>query len=644
MYRKKFRILTILLLLCLLSFIPSAEAIAAPTDSARALMRAERWLGARVIGRELRSNGRKESLHLAKKADGIYLFATPSGTFVVAPADDRLPAVIGYGRRAVGAMPPALSAMLSGMGRAVSRGAHTGFTPRGKRIGPLLPYVRSQGDPYNRYCPFYRYEDGTLSEDRCPVGCVATATESVVTYYKRKITLLDTIHGWDTDNYTIANILPGAEVDTRTFAPDYETPGAYTEAQADGIARLSYYIAAAARMQWTPSSSGTWIHLLEEPMKRIFGYGYVHYADSYKYNPEDWFEMISREIGEGRPVVYSAFAMTLSGHAFVLDGIDSEGYFHANWGTGGSYDGWFRLDLLNAGERQGEETPEGEYVGYICNHEALLLHPDKQTTQLPDTLQRNGTEIRVDSIAYCLPPETGKLTPMKIYLTNTAQYALTTPFEIITNAESDTAIFEQADYAAYTGATLQAGESRCLTVMAKFNKGGKRILSISPDDVHLLHRSPITTVAASQPSLSFAKPTLSFPEKGKARLTTTISNAPKAGRAGWRTTYELLSADSTTLVAHIKPLFIKAGEEQTDTVTFNTLTPGESYIINVRHPWTLQYQIPFTAPLTDGIDKPTISAAPKRENEWHSIDGRKFPAEPSVKGLYIHNGKKIIIP
>lgn len=644
MCRKTFPLASSLLLCCLLTLLSAASAAAAPADTAAARKRAELWLASRAGSKALKANGHSEKLHLAKTDGGAYLFTSPSGTFVIAPADDRLPAVLGYGQGAGGEMPPALTALLRGMGRAVSRGAVTGYAPRGLQVGPLLPYVRSQFDPYNRHCPYYRYPDGSLSKERCPVGCVATATESVVTYYQRKVTLLDTIHGWTTDNYTIPDILPGEEVDTRTFATDYETPGAYTEAQADGIARLSYYIAAAARMQWNPATGGTRIHLLEEPMKRVFGYGYVHYADSYKYSPEDWFEMISREIKEGRPVVYSAFTMTLAGHAFVLDGIDNDGYFHANLGTNGSYDGWFRLDLLNVGERRGEETPEGEYVGYICNHEALLLHPDRQSTLLPDTLPRTGTEIRVDSIAYCLPPETGKLTPMKIYLTNTAGYALTTPLEIITNAEADTAIFEQADYVAYTGATLQAGESRCLTVLAKFNRGGSRILSISPDDVHVLHRSSVVPVSAPAASLSFAEPTLSFPVKGKATLTMTISNAPGAGRAGWRTTYELLSADSTTLVAHIKPIFIAAGGEQTDTVAFNTLTPGEDYIINIRHPWTLHYQIPFTAPLSDGISSPLASPDRGRGSGWFSIDGRKLSSEPTDRGIYIHDGKKIIRP
>jgi hypothetical protein len=40
-----------------------------------------------------------------------------------------------------------------------------------------------------------------------------------------------------------------------------------------------------------------------------------------------------------------------SGHAFVIDGYDSNGLYHVNWGWGGSYDGYFQLNNLNPGSR-----------------------------------------------------------------------------------------------------------------------------------------------------------------------------------------------------------------------------------------------------------------------------------------------------
>ena len=67
-------------------------------------------------------------------------------------------------------------------------------------VEPLLEgWVRHQDAPFNNRCP--RWSDkGTLSEDRCKVGCVATALEAVVSYYGREITLRQQLEGWSTAN------------------------------------------------------------------------------------------------------------------------------------------------------------------------------------------------------------------------------------------------------------------------------------------------------------------------------------------------------------------------------------------------------------------------------------------------------------
>ena len=100
-------------------------------------------------------------------------------------------------------------------------------------------------------------------------------------------------------------------------------------------------------------------------MKRAFGFGYVHYADSYKYRPDDWLSMMRNELRQGRPVFYTGNAMPLNGHAFVVDGLDEDGLFHVNWGTNGDFDGFFRLDILYANEPSYDTTPEGAQAGFF---------------------------------------------------------------------------------------------------------------------------------------------------------------------------------------------------------------------------------------------------------------------------------------
>ena len=33
-----------------------------------------------------------------------------------------------------------------------------------------------------------------------------------------------------------------------------------------------------------------------------------------------------------------------------------------------------------------------------------------------------------------------------------------------------------------------------------------------------------------------------------------------------------------------------------------------------------------------------------RSAAWYSLDGRKLDGKPTVKGLYIHEGRKVVIP
>ena len=72
-------------------------------------------------------------------------------------------------------------------------------------------------------------------------------------------------------------------------------------------------------------------------------------------------EFYSNELAANRPVLYSGNSASsgqgIVGHAFILDGYqakDGVGYFHVNWGWGGSSDDYFLISVLN---------PEMQYTG-----------------------------------------------------------------------------------------------------------------------------------------------------------------------------------------------------------------------------------------------------------------------------------------
>lgn len=652
----------------------ATSALAAPTDSLTARRTAARFLasqdGARLTTKSINTTASK--LELRATSSASYLFADHRGRFVLASADDKLPAILGYGTASPQdkEMPAALRDLITSYDRLLRRGnVRLLGSDGGAAVSPLLTAVRHQKSPYNAYCPHYTV-DGVESEARCVVGCVATALEEVISYYKRQVTLVDTLHGWATDHYVIDDILPGATVDCSLIRENYDSLGTYTDAEADAVARLSYYLGVAVHMNYGLSESGASVSRVEEPLRRAFGFGYVHYADSYKYTPEDWLAMLRREIRAARPVFYAGFAVRMNGHAVVLDGLDDDGLFHVNWGVDGDYDGYFHLDLLNAAEPAWDITETGRSLGFAYNQEAVLIHPDALDVTLPDTLSRTGTEIFIDSVSFPLQPEASKISPIRFHLRNTASTSLTTPLEFFLNTPADTALFEQGYYLAISGVTLAAQDTCTLTVMAQFSASGDYTLHASADDENLLCAVPVTVNAYAAPALTFPEPTADFPEATEISSETTassetegsseteatsetctlrimqpIDNTSGEGRAGVKVTYELFEGEPLedhNGTAHALYCFLPAGEVRTDTVLFRGLTPGQSYTLYVRCPWTIRHTVRVTCPVPTSITSPTLSpgaSSSSSSSPLYDLTGRRI-TQPARGQIYIKSGQK----
>ncbi len=593
-----------------------------------------------------RSAGVSDIQHTASLPSS-YVFTT-SDAFVIVGELDGNPIALGYGEahserlRTQQPLPPTLTALLH-KASANTTSQSDLFLQPGAPAGPLLTTVRHQKDPYNAACPYYTYDDGTMSEERCVVGCVATALEECLSYYQREIILQDTLHGWKTEHYSIPDVLPSARVDTRLILDNYDTENASSESL-DAIARLNLYCGMAAHMNWGVHESGASVRRVVEPLKRAFGYGFVHHADSYKYAPQEWVRMIANEVREGRPVLYAGYTQFIEGHAFVIDGIDAEGLFHVNWGYGGAYDGYFRLDILAFYEDDENKRDEHAAQGFFCNQEALLLHPDNISVSLPDTLERNGTEIVIDSIYPLTVPQEGKYTPIAIHLRNTTDQTLTTPLELFTNAPTDTLLFEQADYVAFTGVTLAGGESRQVVVDAWFTETGNRLLSISPDDILVLKTLEVEVIPNEKHILKHTISAPTFPNAHEVQFVVTISNSSVAkARAGILQRYFLdkgtTCRDYTGAYQQSDVIYLNPGEAHTDTVVFRNLKPNTTYTFKVKYDWHDVKELTFSTPSTDGIT--TLSPSPTGHTEWHSLDGRKLNHPPTKAGIYIYQGKAI---
>ena len=514
----------------------------------------------------------------------------------------------------------------------------------GKRVKPLLQSVRDQSAPHNGSCPYYLHSNGTLSEERCLSGCVATSLEQVLSYWRYPEVLSDTLHGWSTEQYSIPDVLPGPHIDWANILPDYRN--GYTLEQGRAIADLTYWLGMAVHMNWGLSSSGANIYRAVDPLMRVFGYQTVQYVQRCFYRNETWNRLLRNELENGRPICYTGHNMALSGHAFNIDGVDEQGYYHLNWGYGGKYDGWFDLDFLNPFEPINDATELGRNEGFYSNQSALLICPGRVETLQPDSLTEAEAlyQVEVEDVTFRREPDTEGYVVADVMMYNSGENDLCLTFEVLTNSPADTALFQQADYVTVSAVRLLPRERKKFPIYCQFSESGDRMFGISADDSTFLYRRPLTVGRGTSPDLKWGDVSVqqyvTADNNLMADFTIPVSNGASAGVAGQLVTYFLTPEGSDEHINHWEVLQLPAGETQTLRIRYNHLADGQTYTFLVRCPWTVQAQFTFTASVdgaADGIGD--ISAEQDTKPLCYDLLGRRL-LRPR-RGLNIINGKKI---
>ena len=301
--------------------------------------------------------------------------------FVIVSGDDNAAPVLGYcdeGSIDPDNMPDGLRYMLECYAeqmRYLRLHPESAYVPRRAgmtlSISPLLKTSWNQDAPYNNLCPTYAPDNAHAA-----TGCAATAVAQVMNY-----------HQWPkqgTGEYSyVCNVNNNGE---QTLSADFGATtydwdnmlnhyeGNYTEAQGNAVATLMNHVGIAAHMDYGATSNTTTFAAMEGLRS------YFKYNKSMKLYTrthiitEQWDSLLMNELINARPVVYAGFTPNGGGHGFVLDGCNADGYYHINWGWGGSSNGYFLITALNPDD-QGIGSFEG---GYNASQEFIAnLYPDK---------------------------------------------------------------------------------------------------------------------------------------------------------------------------------------------------------------------------------------------------------------------------
>ena len=300
----------------------------------------------------------------------FYIFNCGTRAFILMGADDRCVPVLGYSANGSFNEDNAPENMLSWIEeyrQSIEAGIRTdapenpGSLMRWKQLlkgGPvnspksdeyLLTTTWEQGSGYNNYCPM-------MNGKHVVVGCVATAMAQIIRYWRYP----SRGFGHTSYGHTVYGVLA---VDFDTTDYDYSlmpvkirrsTPNS----QRDMVSRLCYHCGITVKMEYQhaghTSGSGAQSSRVPNGFK-YFGYTETKFLDRTNYNDSMWGDLMRAEIDARRPVYYSG-SNNDGGHAFVLDGYNTDSLYHFNWGWGGSSDGFYTLSTM---------------VGFIYSHQVV---------------------------------------------------------------------------------------------------------------------------------------------------------------------------------------------------------------------------------------------------------------------------------
>ena len=522
---------------------------------------------------------------------------------------------------------------------------------RGKAVQPLLSSVRHQEYPYNLSCPYYHYENGTQSELPCVTGCVATALEQVVSYWRHPATLRDTLHGWETEHYVIPDVLPGTRIDWDNILTNY-VPGDFNETQAKAIADLTYYLGVGVHMNWTPYSSGARLSQAVEVLYNAFDYKTVYFVQRALFSNPAWNRLLRNELENGRPIVFTAHNYSLSGHAFNIDGVDEEGYYHVNMGEA-NYACYMDLDCIGYYLSQYEPTVFDQLLSLNMNQTALFMHPDDFEIDISDTLRLedalNG--VKVEGVKFQRTPDVMGYVRADFALKNTTSDSLNFSFEVLTYLPTDTAIFEQADYVGLTSVNLAPYEHKTWPVFCHFSRTGERLFAYSADDITLPFIMPVTIEKGIAPQFTFSEPRLQLlrcsgtggEEDLVARLSFDVGNEAPSGMGYDAATYSLLNAQGEEVIRHSDFLEVEAGGIISKQVDFHRLEDEAQYTFMLRYPWQTVRELTFRVDAeqaSDGITLPGNAETYLLPSVSYDLTGRKVL--PQQRGIRILRGRKVL--
>ncbi len=287
----------------------------------------------------------------------LYVFDAQNSLMLVS-AESETPALLGYSENYEQGqpLPPALEMMIESYaaeiaaarsGNVVKAASSAGSRADFAAIAPICKTTWNQEAPYNNLTP-------TLNGKATVTGCVATAIAQILKTYEYPQKGSGGVYSyyWKNGGKYISLDFDKVTFDWANMLNSYAANGSNPEVNKTAVATLMEACGYAADMNYSTDASGATGNTLARGLVRNLGYDpTLQYLERRYFSLADWNEKVYGELAAGHPVYYDGITLSNEGHAFVVDGYRSEGFFHLNWGWGGLADGYFLLTALDPGSQ-----------------------------------------------------------------------------------------------------------------------------------------------------------------------------------------------------------------------------------------------------------------------------------------------------
>lgn len=399
MMHRSLRLLSLLLSLTALV----ETTLAKPVDRATASQ-----LAREVLGTGQGSARSLEHLQLTERPTYYIYQVGGGGGFVLIAKDDTAGALIGYSHRGsfdLERMPQSLRELFSTLDKPLSErrlgqeARAFDYPPKhGRAIQPLLSSNWGQGHPYSLYTPTYTDSDG--DQQHMYAGCVAVAMAQVMYFHKwpnegtgsRTHSQLG-YRDFSASHYRWSDMRPSygdreryiGSGNSRRVRPDDDP--IFTS-----VAQLMADLGVSVAMGYTEYASSTSSEMAAAAFQTYFKYDATSALSASTLGITTIERLIREELEAGFPVYVSGLSRSggkLSGHAWVIDGMDARGLFHMNFGWDGSSDSFFSLRHIAPGQAGNEFG--GRKVNFSQGIQIILAHPKRPgTAPLSDEAKRLG--------------------------------------------------------------------------------------------------------------------------------------------------------------------------------------------------------------------------------------------------------------